>query len=207
MSVTAVPIRPLPRGSVLKLWIGLIVLMLIAAAIAWFGTAGQQRIRTATGLQYQVIEEGEGEAITPADLALIHFIARREDGEVFADTRRGEPIPAAVGNFVPGFDEALQLMRQGSHFRIWIPPELGYGDTPPPGAPFEAGETLVFDIQVLQVAPGMAAMQSLMGGPGGPGGPSGGGPGGPGGPGEGAPPGGAEPQAPPPGNSSAGNSQ
>jgi len=163
MSVTAVPLRPLARGSVLKLWIGLAVLALGAVALAWVGTSGQQRVRTESGLQYQVIEEGEGNTITPADLALVHFVGRRENGEIFANTLGSQPIPAAVGNFVPGFDEALQMMRQGSRYKIWVPPHLGYGGAVPPGAPFEADETLIFDIRVVQVAPGMAAMQQMMG--------------------------------------------
>jgi hypothetical protein len=195
MSVTAVPLRPLARGSVLKLWIGLAVLTLAAVALAWLGTAGMQRVLTASGLQYQVVEEGEGNTITPADLALVHFTGRRENGEVFASTRGSQPVPAAVGNFVPGFDEALQLMRQGSRYKVWVPPELGYGDNVPPDAPFEPGETLMFDISVVQVAPGMAAMQRMMGQQGGSAGP--GGPGGPGleqGTPEGAAPSGAAPE-------------
>jgi FKBP-type peptidyl-prolyl cis-trans isomerase FkpA len=200
MSVTAVPLRPLAKGSVVKLWLALALLTLAAVGLAWWGTADMQRVRTASGLQYQVVEEGEGNTITPADLALVHFIGRRENGEVFASTLGSQPVPAAVGNFVPGFDEALQLMRQGSRYKLWVPPQLGYGDNPPPGAPFEAGETLMFDINVVQVAPGMAAMQRMMGqqggGPGGPGGP--GGAEGPGDPHqgalEGAPPSGAAPE-------------
>jgi hypothetical protein len=58
MSVTAVPIRPLARGSLLKLWIGLVVLALGAAAFAWFGTKPFQVVTTESGLRYRVIEEG-----------------------------------------------------------------------------------------------------------------------------------------------------
>jgi hypothetical protein len=192
MSVTAVPLRPLAKGSVLKLWIALALLTLAAVALAWWGTSGLQRVRTASGLQYQVVEEGEGNTITPADLAIVHFTGRRENGEVFASTAGSQPVPAAVGNFVPGFDEALQLMRQGSRYKLWVPPELGYGDNPPPGAPFAAGETLMFEIDVVEVARGMAAMQRMMG-------QQGGGPGAPGGPGEADPHGGALEGGGPPG--------
>ena len=167
MSVTAVPIRPLSRGAVLKFWLGLAFLLLLAVGLAWIGTSGQQRMRTASGLEYQIVDEGEGNTITPADLALVHFVGRRENGEVFANTLGQEPVPAAIGNFIPGFDEGLQLMRQGSRYKLWIPPQLGYRGQVPPGAPFEADETLMFDIRVLQVAPGMAAMQQMMGQPGG----------------------------------------
>ena len=73
MSVTAVPIRPLGRGSVLKLWIGLLLLALAAGALAWVGTAGQQVFTTASGLRYRVIEEGTGPTVTPADLVALKY--------------------------------------------------------------------------------------------------------------------------------------
>ena len=60
MSVTAVPIRPLARGSVLRLWIGLLLLVLAAGALAWYGTRGQQIVTTPSGLRYRVIEAADG---------------------------------------------------------------------------------------------------------------------------------------------------
>ena len=78
MSATAVPIPPLARGSVLKLWLGLAALTLAAAALAWWGTTGFQFVTTESGLRYRVVEDGEGPTITPADL------------EVFVD---GQPAP------------------------------------------------------------------------------------------------------------------
>ncbi|WP_114953311.1 FKBP-type peptidyl-prolyl cis-trans isomerase [Sphingosinicella terrae] len=165
MSVTAVPIRPLRRGSVLKLWIGLLVLSLAAAGLAWIGTAGQQVATTASGLRYQVVQEGEGPTITAADLVLLHYTGRLENGTVFdsSEQRGGQPMVASVGNIIPGFAEGLQMMQKGGRYRLWIPPELGYGDRVPPGAPFGPTDTLIFDIEILEIAPGMAAMQNMMG--------------------------------------------
>src|SRR4051794_26099373 len=60
MSVTAVPLRPITKGSVAKLWIGLLLLALAAAAFAWWGTAGQQWTTTGSGLQYRVVKDGQG---------------------------------------------------------------------------------------------------------------------------------------------------
>ncbi len=171
MSVTAVPIRPIRKRSVAKLWIGLAVLTLAAIALAWTGTSAQQRETTASGLQYQVIEEGEGAAITPEDVLMIHFTGRREDGTVFGSTVGGEPITTPPDTFIPGFSEGLLLMRKGAKYRLWIPPNLGYQGNVPPTAPFRPDETLVFEIEVVDVARGMAGMwrmQQMMGAQGAP---------------------------------------
>lgn len=158
-AVTAVPIRPIARGSLLKLWIGLALLLAAGGGLAWLGTAPLQRTTTASGLQYQVIRQGEGDAITSEDMVLIHFVGRRENGEIFADTRGGRPRETATDSFIPGFGEGLKLMRKGAVYRLWIPPILGYQGQPPPTAPFGPDETLIFEIQVIDVAPGMASVQ------------------------------------------------
>ena len=172
MSVTAVPIRPLRRGAVLKLWLGLLVLALAAAALAWFGTRGQQRETLASGVQIQVIEEGEGNPVTPADLVALRYRLTKSDGTFIQDSdQTGQPFVTSTQGIFPGFAEALQRMRAGGRYRIWLPPGQHVTGPAQPGAPFGAQDTLVFRIEVLQIAPGMAAMQQMMGGPGGPGGP------------------------------------
>lgn len=206
MSVTAVPIRPLARGSVVKLWLGLAVLALAAAALAWFGTSGFHVTTTESGLRYRVIEEGEGPTVTPADLVALRYRLRTADGTLIQDSdQTGQPFVTGTEGLFPGFSEGLQLMQAGGRYRLWIPPGLHVTGPMPPGAPFSPEDTLVFDVEVLQIAPGMAAMQQLMGGAGAPGGPGGGGaqdsvP-------EGAQPGAAQPEAAPGANASAGNSQ
>lgn len=192
-AVTAVPIRPLAKGSVLKLWLALIVLCVAGAALAWVGTSRVQRTTTATGLQYQVLVPGDGPLITGEDALQLHMIGRRENGEVFASTLGDRPREATPDDFIPGFGEAIRAMRRGSRYRVWIPPHLAYGSNIPPGAPFGPNETLTFEIQVVDVAPGAAQMLRMqqmmqqqqqmqgMGGAGAPGGP--GGPAGPAGPG------------------------
>jgi hypothetical protein len=204
MSVTAVPIRPLARGAVLKLWLGLAALALAAAALAWWGTAGMQVTTTDSGLRYRVIEEGEGPTVTPADLVALRYELRTQDGELIQDSdQAGQPFVTGTEGLFPGFSEGLQLMRAGGRYKLWIPPGLHVQEQLPPEAPFTAEDTLVFEVEVLQIAPGMAAMQQLMGPPGAP---PGGAPGASA-PGEGAQPGapGTEGSAPPPGP--AGNSQ
>jgi hypothetical protein len=191
MSVTAVPIRPLRRGAVLKLWLGLLVLAAAAAALAWYGTRSQQRETLASGVQIQVIEEGEGNPVTPADLVALRYRLTKTDGTLIQDSdQTGQPFVTSTEGLFPGFSEALQRMRAGGRYRIWLPPGQHVQGPVPPGAPFSATDTLVFRIEVLQIAPGMAAMQQMMGGAGGtPGSAPGGAPGT-------APPAGAE--GPPP---------
>jgi hypothetical protein len=167
MSVTAVPIRPLARGSVLKLWIGLLALALVAGAMAWIGTSGQQVITTESGLRYRVVEEGTGPTITPADLVALRYQLRKEDGTLIQDSDdTGQPFVTGTEGVFPGFAEGLQLMQAGGRYILWLPPGQHVQQAMPPGAPFTPDDTLVFEIEVLQIAPGMAAMQQMMGPPG-----------------------------------------
>ena len=147
MSVTAVPIRPLKKGSVLKLWLGIVVLVALAGAAAWWTTGRLHYQTTASGLQYRVIESGEGPNVGANDYALVEYVGRLEDGTEF-DSSRGQPVPMQVSQVVPGFSEALQLMNKGAKYRVRIPPNLGYGaqgagGVIPPNATLEFDVTLV----------------------------------------------------------------
>jgi len=205
--VTAVPIRPLAKGSVLRLWLALILLLAAGAGLAWVGTAPLQRVTTASGLQYQVLKEGTGQPVAAPDLVRLHYTGRLADGTVFdSSVARGQPMETGISGIIPGFAEGLQLMRKGGRYRLWIPPQLGYNGNVPQGAPFGPRDTLQFDIEVLDIAPGLAAAQQMQqmqqlqqmmqggGGPEGaaPGGAPGGPPGAPGAP----PPPGARPGPP-----------
>ncbi len=162
-AVTAVPIRPIARGSVLKLWIALVLLALAAAAAAWWATEPIQRTTTASGLQYQVLKAGDGPTATPNDVLVFHYDGKLADGTPFDSSRnRGEPMVMPPTGVIPGFAEGLQLTQAGGRYRLWIPPNLGYGPGRiPPGAPFTDRDTLVFDIEVLQVIPGAAGMWQM----------------------------------------------
>jgi hypothetical protein len=183
MSVTAVPLRPLARGSVLKLWLALIVLVAAGAAIAWVGTAPLQIVTTKTGVRFQTIRSGSGPTIMPADLVAMRYRLTKLDGtQIENSDDMGQPFVASADRVFPGFGEAMAMMQQGGRYRIWLPPGQHAPDPIPPGTPFSREDTLVFDVTVLQVAEGMAAAQRMMG-------PQG----------QGAPPGGLPPGALPPG--------
>ena len=111
---------------------------------------------TESGLQYEVLEEGDGPRPEPGDQVTIHYRGTLIDGTEFDSSyERGEPATFGVGQVIPGFSEALQLMPVGSKYRVVIPGELGYGAQ---GAGGEIGPnaTLVFEIELLEVEEGAA---------------------------------------------------
>ena len=194
-SVTAVPLQPLKKGSVAKLWIGLLVVVLLGIGLAWIGTAKQQVTEIANGVRYRVVETGEGPTATPADLVGLEFEIRKADGTVLDSTARsGQPLPVSVDSPFPGLHDVILQMREGGVYQVWAPAQVALGQALPPGAPVANDEILEFRLRVGSILEGMAAMQQMMGAAGGPGGP-GGAPGGPGGPG-GAPHGPAGPGGP-----------
>lgn len=120
-----------------------------------FLTANAERdgvITTDSGLQYEVIEQGDGARPGPEDRVTIHYHGTLPDGTVFdSSVDRGEPATFGVNGVIAGFSEGLQLMTVGSKYRLYIPPELGYGERPPsPAIPPNA--TLIFDLELLEIA-------------------------------------------------------
>lgn len=107
---------------------------------------------TASGLQYEIIKEGEGDSPTAHDQVTVHYEGRLIDGTVFdSSVERGEPATFGVTQVIPGWVEALQLMKVGSKWRLFIPSALAYG---PQGAGGVIGpnQTLIFDVELLQIA-------------------------------------------------------
>jgi FKBP-type peptidyl-prolyl cis-trans isomerase len=109
---------------------------------------------TASGVQYRVEREGEGEG-SPAstDTITLHYVASLLSGEVFDSSReRGEPVTFTLNQIIPGLAEAIQLMRTGDVFTVWVPPELAYGEA---GAgPIPPNSILVFELELLSFTPG-----------------------------------------------------
>lgn len=109
---------------------------------------------TASGLQYVVVEEGDGPRPTADQAVTVHYRGRLLNGEQFDSSYdRGQPATFPVSGVIPGWTEALQLMPQGSTYRLYIPSDLAYGRTgpPQPGSPIGPNELLVFDVELLEV--------------------------------------------------------
>ena len=86
------------------------------------------------------------------DTVSFHYEGKLTTGETFDSSLDGEPLSGEVNRFVPGFSEALKLMRPGDEWVVWIPPTLGYGSKALPGIP--ANSILRFKLQLLSVTPG-----------------------------------------------------
>jgi FKBP-type peptidyl-prolyl cis-trans isomerase FkpA len=157
MSVTAVPLHPLKKGSVAKLWIALALLAGLAAAFAWWGTASFQTVTTGTGVGIRTLRGGSGAKITPQDVFALHYKlhAKSLEAPVIQDSREtGQPFVTTTQGVYPGFADGLQHMRPGGSYILTLPPGTHEQGPIPAQAPFTAKDSLVFEIDVLQVEPG-----------------------------------------------------
>ena len=106
-----------------------------------------------SGLQYEVLEAGEGESPKASDTVKVHYTGKLIDGTVFdSSVDRGEPATFGVTQVIPGWVGALQLMKPGAKWRLFIPSQLAYG---PQGAGGVIGpnQTLIFDVELIAVNP------------------------------------------------------
>ncbi len=104
-----------------------------------------------SGLQYKVIEEGSGKTPSAADTVTVNYRGTLIDGSEFDSSyKRGEPATFPVGGVIPGWTEALQLMKEGAKWQLVIPPDLAYGER---GAAPVIGpnSTLVFEVELIKV--------------------------------------------------------
>jgi FKBP-type peptidyl-prolyl cis-trans isomerase FklB len=106
---------------------------------------------TASGLQYKVINSGMGEAPKLTDTVKVHYQGTLIDGTVFdSSIQRGQPISFPVNGVIPGWVEALQLMKVGDKWQLFIPARLAYGNqSPTPAIP--PNSVLIFEVQLLGI--------------------------------------------------------
>lgn len=126
-----------------------------AAGEEFLGKNGQRsEVKiTTSGLQYEVLEEGTGIQPKATDRVMVHYTGKLIDGTVFdSSVERGEPATFGVTQVIPGWVEALQLMKEGAKWRLFIPSNLAYG---PNGAGGVIGPnaTLIFDVELIKVFP------------------------------------------------------
>lgn len=105
----------------------------------------------ASGIQYRVIEQGTGAQPTAASTVKIHFRGSLATGQEFASTYTGnEPVEMKVSEApLPGLREVLPLMKVGSRWEVFLPPDLGYGDSP--RSPVGPGQAVVFDVKLVSM--------------------------------------------------------
>ncbi len=106
---------------------------------------------TASGLQYEVIRKGAGDHPAASDRVEVHYTGKLIDGTVFdSSVERGVPATFGVTQVIPGWVEALQLMREGDKWRLYIPSTLAYGENGAGGV-IGPNMTLIFDVELLRV--------------------------------------------------------
>lgn len=106
-----------------------------------------------SGLQYKVLEAGEGPSPKPGDQVKVHYTGTLIDGTVFdSSIERGEPIVFGVDQVIPGWTEALQLMSAGARWMLYIPPYLAYGANGAGGV-IGPNQALIFEVQLIEVIP------------------------------------------------------
>jgi FKBP-type peptidyl-prolyl cis-trans isomerase FkpA len=107
-------------------------------------------IVTASGLQYEIVTEGEGTTPTPADSIVIHYVGKKTNGSEFDSSySRGRPSTFLLSALISGWVEGLQLMKVGSKYKFVIPPNLAYGQ-------YGSGsigpyEVLLFEVELLDI--------------------------------------------------------
>lgn len=106
---------------------------------------------TASGLQYTVIKEGDGPMPKASDQVVVHYRGTLVDGKEFDSSyQRGEPATFGVGQVIKGWTEALQLMKTGAKYKLFIPSELAYGEEGA-GGDIPPNSVLIFEVELIKI--------------------------------------------------------
>ncbi|ANK11844.1 FKBP-type peptidyl-prolyl cis-trans isomerase [Erythrobacter neustonensis] len=153
--ITRVPIQPVAKGSLTKLWIGVILAILVGAGLAWAAIP--------RGLSVDTVVAGTGPTPKIGEVVWVKYKGSlAADGTVFDESRdiplpvqglfpEGSPFPLEEGATIPGFFNGLQQMQKGGKYTLFIPAEQAYGASPPQGSPIPANADLKFDIEVVDI--------------------------------------------------------
>ena len=151
--VTRVPLQPIAKGSLVKLWLGIAAAVLLAAGIAWAAVP--------QGVEIEEVRAGTGPTAQVGDVVFVKYTGKLADGTVFDQSQslplppgllpEGNPFPIEEGATIAGFEQGLRKMQKGGKYVLEIPADLAYGDAPPPGSGIPANADLVFDIEVTEI--------------------------------------------------------
>jgi len=106
---------------------------------------------TESGLQYEILVEGNGPKPTESSSVTVHYHGTLIDGTVFDSSLEGEPAQFGVTQVIAGWTEALLLMPVGSKWKVYLPTEIAYGANPRPGGPIEPNMALIFEIELISI--------------------------------------------------------
>jgi FKBP-type peptidyl-prolyl cis-trans isomerase FkpA len=156
--VTRVPLKPISRGSLVMLFVGILIGLAMAAAFAWF-TAPK-------GVSVDEVRAGTGDSPTASDVVFVHYTGKLADGTVFDQSQplplpvqgilpEGTPLP--LEQMVPGFKEAALQMQRGGKYVVEIPADKAYGAegriNPQTGEGVPPNADLTFDIELVDFMP------------------------------------------------------
>jgi FKBP-type peptidyl-prolyl cis-trans isomerase FkpA len=153
--ITRVPIQPVKKGSLTKLWIGVILAILVGAGLAWSAIP--------KGLSVDTEVAGTGPNPKIGEVVWVKYKGKlAADGTVFDESReiplpvqglfpQGSPFPLEEGATIPGFFKGLQEMQKGGKYTLFIPADQAYGATPPQGSPIPPNADLEFEIEVVDI--------------------------------------------------------
>ncbi len=134
--ITRVPLQPIAKGALTKLWIGVAAVALAAGGIAWATMPAAVEVET--------LKAGTGASPTITDVALINYKGTLPGGKVFDE---GKQAVFPLEGVIPGFTRALEQMQKGGKYKVLIPSELGYGSEAKGSIP--ANTDLTFEIELL----------------------------------------------------------
>ena len=153
--VTRVPLQPIAKGSLIKLWLGVVAAVLLGAGIAWAAVPH--------GVDIEILAEGTGPHPTEDDVVFVKYVGKLANGEEFD---RSQPLPPQVQGFIPegmpipisesqgmirGFQEGLEKVRKGGMYVWTIPARLAYGAEATPDGRIPANSDLVFEIEITDI--------------------------------------------------------
>jgi len=150
--ITRVPLQPIGKGSLTRLWIGVAIAVVLAIGVAWLAAPSVKALTG--GVTIETIEAGEGGSPGPTDFALVNYRGTLPDGTVFDE---GEQAPMPVNQVVPGFSTALQAMQAGGRYRVQIPADQAYGEAG--GGPIPPNTDLTFEVDLLEFRTQAEVMQ------------------------------------------------